>query len=66
MTRNVGTIDRIIRVLLGIAVISAGVYFKSWWGLVGLVPLATAAVGWCPVYWLLGISTCEAYAKQGS
>ncbi len=59
MTRNIGTIDRIVRVLLGIAIIAAGVYFKSWWGAIGLVPLFTAAIRWCPAYVPFGISTCR-------
>jgi len=66
MTCNIGTTDRIVRVLLGVAIIAAGLYFKSWWGLIGLVPLATAATGWCAVYRLIGISTCEADVEQGS
>ena len=58
MNRNVGSPDRIIRVILGIAILAAGYAFESWWGLVGIVPLFTAAVGWCPLYLPFGISTC--------
>ena len=57
MKRNVGKTDRIIRVLIGLIVIALGAYFKSWWGAIGLLPIITAAVGWCPPYRLLGIST---------
>lgn len=58
MMRNVGQMDRGIRVVAGLGIVAAGVYFKSWWGLVGLVPLLTATLGWCPLYLPLGLSTC--------
>lgn len=58
MKHNVGGIDRIIRVLLGLAAIGAGVYFKSWWGALGLIPLLTAAISSCPLYMAFGLSTC--------
>jgi hypothetical protein len=60
MTRNIGTIDRIIRVVVGLAALSlVFVGPKSFWGLLGLVPLITALVGWCPPYAMLGIKTCR-------
>lgn len=58
MKTNVGFIDRIVRVILGCAILGAGYYFKSWWGLVGAVPLLTAALGFCPLYRPLGFNTC--------
>ncbi len=58
MTRNVGSIDRIVRVVAGLALIAAGVYYKAWWGVIGVVPLATAALGWCPAYLPFGLSSC--------
>lgn len=64
MTTNMGSADRIIRAVVGIAVVGAGFYFNSWWGLIGLVPLATAAVGWCPAYLPFGISTCRTRAVE--
>ena len=59
MSANVGTIDRVIRIALGIALI-AMVFIgpTTPWGWVGLVPLVTAFVGWCPAYRLFGLSTC--------
>lgn len=61
MTCNVGTIDRILRTILGLGLISlVFVGPQTPWGWVGLVPLATAALGWCPPYALLGLSTCGA------
>jgi hypothetical protein len=59
MKLNMGSADRIIRAVLGAAVIAAGVYFQSWFGVIGLVLLGTAAVGWCPAYLPFGISTCR-------
>ena len=58
MKTNVGFIDRVLRVLVGCAILGAGYYFKSWWGLVGLVPLLTAAFGFCPAYLPIGLNTC--------
>ncbi len=55
---NVGKADRMIRLLAGIAIIAAGVYYQSWWGAVGIVPIATALINWCPLYAPFGISTC--------
>ena len=57
MTCNVGTTDRIIRLIIGACIIGAGVYFQSWWGAIGVIPLATATIGWCPAYLPFGIST---------
>lgn len=57
MKKNVGGADQAFRLVLGIASISLGFYFDSWWGAVGLVFLFTAFAGWCPVYLPLKIST---------
>ena len=59
MKKNVGTADRTIRVIAGLIIIFIGIYFKSWWGIVGLLPISTAAIGWCPAYLPFGISTCK-------
>jgi hypothetical protein len=64
MQRNIGDTDRIIRVLLAMVVMGAGFYYHSWWGLVGLVILATATFKWCPPYALLGINTCDTGCKE--
>lgn len=50
MKANVGGIDKILRVAAGIVVIAVGLYFKSWWGAVGLIPLITGLIDWCPLY----------------
>jgi len=60
-TRNVGSADRIVRIVLGLGLVSlAFVGPRSNWGFVGLILLATAALGSCPLYSLLGKSTCPA------
>lgn len=59
MIQNVGNAERVVRVAAGVAICAAGVYYQSLWGLVGLVPIATGALGYCPPYQLLGISTCK-------
>ena len=58
--KNEGTIDRGIRILLGLAIISfVFVGPQSLWGLVGLIPLITGLVGFCPLYKVLGFNTCK-------
>jgi len=59
MKPNMGKTDRVIRLLVGLIIVGIGVYFKSWWGAIGLVPISTAAIGWCGLYTLLGTSTCK-------
>ncbi|WP_137223313.1 MULTISPECIES: DUF2892 domain-containing protein [Shewanella] len=59
MKCNIGKTDRIIRVILGVCVIAVGVYYQSWWGAVGIIPILTAAIGWCPAYVPFGISSCK-------
>ena len=57
MKLNVGSADRVIRIVVGVAICAAGWYYHSWWGLIGLVPIVTASIGWCPAYLPLGLST---------
>jgi hypothetical protein len=57
MKANVGSEDRIIRIILGLVIIALGFYFKSWWGVVGIVPLVTGLLNFCPAYSLIGFST---------
>ena len=60
MTRNEGKLDRALRIVLGLALLSlVFVGPQTIWGLIGLVPLVTGLVGNCPVYSVLGISTCS-------
>lgn len=56
--RNVGPIDRALRFVLGVALLTlAFTGPRTLWGALGLIPLVTAMLGWCPLYTLLGIST---------
>lgn len=57
MQKNVGKTDKTVRIIAGLAIIAAGLYFQNWWGAIGLVPLGTALINWCPPYALLGINT---------
>ncbi|SHH80152.1 YgaP family membrane protein [Marivita hallyeonensis] len=59
MTKNEGTLDRTLRVIVGLVLLSL-VFIgpQTYWGLIGLVPLVTGLIGSCPVYSLLGIRTC--------
>ncbi len=59
MNCNVGKTDKVIRLILGAVIIAAGVYYNSWWGAIGIVPIVTALIGWCPAYLPFGISTCK-------
>jgi hypothetical protein len=63
MKPNVGGIDKLLRIVAGIVLLSLVYFLRSadslwWWGLIGLVPLATGLMGRCMLYTLLGISTC--------
>jgi len=57
MTTNMGQIDRIVRAVVGAALVIWGLMTSNWLGIIGLVLLGTAAVGWCPAYLPFGIST---------
>lgn len=59
MKNNVGKTDRIVRIILGLIIGLAGIYFQNWWGLIGIIPIATAIVNFCPLYAPFGISTCK-------
>ena len=58
MPKNASDMDRFLRVGFGLALLSLTVIGSTWWGLVGLLPLVTGLVGYCPAYRLLGLSTC--------
>jgi hypothetical protein len=64
MSQNVGTLDRAVRVVVGLALLSLTVVGPhTLWGLVGAVPLVTALAGFCPAYTLLGVNTCSTQAR---
>lgn len=57
--KNVGNLDTVIRMIIGIAILIAGYMAESLWGLLGIIPIASATVSWCPVYWFFNKSTCD-------
>lgn len=60
MNKNIGMVERIIRILAGLGIISlAFVGPATPWAYLGIIPLLTGLVGWCPPYAFLGISTCK-------
>lgn len=59
MKCNVGAVDRLVRIVVGLIIAILGVVYNSWWGLVGLVPLATGLFQFCPLYFPLNISTVK-------
>ena len=59
MKCNVGKTDKIIRIILGLVIIALGFIYETWWGLVGLIPLITGLVNWCPIYHACKISTAD-------
>ena len=64
MKKNVGGIDRTLRLIAGVILTSVGFYFQSWWIIVGLVLLVTGGIGWCPAYLPFGFSSCESEKKE--
>jgi hypothetical protein len=60
MNANVGGIDRIVRIAAGLALIAWAVLGGPAWAWIGVVPLATGVIGWCPAYLPFGIKTCKA------
>lgn len=57
MKKNVGNVDMIIRIIIGIVIAVVGVVYESWWGLVAIVPIMTAFIKYCPLYSVIGLST---------
>lgn len=57
MKCNVGKTDRLLRIVAGSAIMVIGIYFQNWWGAVGIVPIATGLLRWCPAYLPFGIKT---------
>nr|WP_315020501.1 DUF2892 domain-containing protein [uncultured Aminipila sp.] len=57
MKHNVGKIEQIFRITIGLIIIILGLYYKNWWGIVGILPIITGLIRYCPISDLLGIST---------
>jgi hypothetical protein len=64
MKKNVGNLDRWLRIILGVAILGAGLAFKSWWGLIGILPVLTGITRRCGLYKLMGINTCQDERKD--
>ena len=59
MKCNVGKTEQILRVGIGVVIVLLGLYFSSWWGIIGLLPIITGSIRYCPLSKILGISTCK-------
>jgi len=67
MKTNIGNIERGIRIAAGLILIAlAATNTVGWWGWLGVVPLATGLLGWCPPYAMLGINTCGTKKAPGA
>ncbi len=64
MKPNIGKVDRLLRVIVGIVAVTWGVTSNNWWGALGIIPLITAAIGWCPPYAIFGVETCPSNTKE--
>lgn len=67
MKANVGSIDRVVRVIIGIGLLSLVFVLDGsarWLGLIGVIPLGTALIGYCPLYSVLGVNTCGTGGRQ--
>ena len=65
MKLNEGGIDRVVRIVVGVVLLGLmAMGTIGWWGWLGVVPLATGLIGWCPVYRLLGMNTCPMKNKS--
>ena len=57
MSCNVGDLERMLRILGGMSIIGIGLALPTWWGLLGIIPVVTGIIGWCPAYLPFNIST---------
>jgi len=57
MEKNVGTVERIVRIVVGLIIIVVGYLYQSWWGAIGIIPILTGSLGWCPAYIPFKINT---------
>lgn len=67
MQANVGRVDKVIRIIGGIALLAFAYYGQGtsrWLGLIGIVPILTAVTSFCPLYALLGVKTCEVSERR--
>ncbi|QIB35207.1 YgaP family membrane protein [Ancylobacter pratisalsi] len=67
MTRNIGRVDSVLRIIVGLALLSLLFVLEGnlrWLGVIGLVPLLTGILGTCPLYSILGVTTCPLRARK--
>ena len=64
MKCNIGLTDKMLRIILALLIAGLGLYFKSWWGLLAIVPLLTGLVSFCPIYKIFGLNTCATQSVQ--
>ena len=64
MKTNVGGIDKILRIVVGIALIAWAILGGPVWAWIGLLPIITGVMGWCPAYTLIGFNTCPLKKKD--
>ena len=64
MKCNVGKSDRIFRMIAGLVIIFLGIFFKSWWGALGIIPVITSATGFCGLYVPFKINTNKTKAVE--
>ena len=57
MKKNLGSTDKLIRILLGLVIIFLGVKYQTWWGALGLILPITALINWCPIYAFFGLNS---------
>lgn len=63
MKCNIGRTEQIIRITIGMVIVFIGLYFRNWWGIIGLIPIATGLIRYCPISHILGVSTCKSNSK---
>ncbi|MDO9512472.1 MAG: DUF2892 domain-containing protein [Bacteroidales bacterium] len=66
MQCNIGKTDKTIRIIVGIIIGGAGLYFNNWWGLLGLIPIITAVSGFCPAYLPCKLSTAKDKSNEAN
>ncbi len=64
MKPNIGSIDRTLRIIAGLALLATGFFLNSWWGLVGIIPILTGIVRVCPAYYPFGLNTCGTSSEK--
>jgi hypothetical protein len=64
MKCNVGKTEKTIRIAIGVIIILLGLYFKSWSGIIGIAPIVTGIMRYCPLNEVIGVSSCKADKKN--